>query len=698
MRNVRQAQMYDKQQYSLTEPFYLKNERRNVSMDKVQLEERVKELNQLLHDTGYAYYVLDKPLVPDAVYDQYLQELIDIESEFPDLIYPDSPTQRVGGTILQGFNKVAHTHPMLSLSNAFGREDLDDFDRRIRASIGDDFSYVCELKIDGLAISLTYENGVFVRGATRGDGRVGEDITENLKTIRSIPLRLKKPVTIELRGEAYMPKKSFIALNEFRVEQEEEKFANPRNAAAGSLRQLDPKIAASRNLAIFVYGIGGDGEAYQLDSHAEALDYLDELGFQTNNERKTCHSIDEVQAYIEKWTTKRPDLAYEIDGIVIKVNRYVHQQELGFTAKSPRWATAYKFPAEEVVTTLLDIELTVGRTGALTPTAILEPVKVAGTTVGRASLHNEDLIRDKDIRIGDTVIIRKAGDIIPEVVAVVMEARKEDLPVYKMPTHCPVCESELVRIEGEVALRCVNPQCPAQITEGLIHFVSRNAMNIDGLGEKVVEQLFREGLIHDVSDLFTLTKDQLIQLDRMGDKSATNLVAAIEASKQNSMERVLFGLGIRHVGEKAAKILSEELGDMKTLAQATPEQLITIHEIGDKMADSVVRYFDNEEVQELIKRLEDLGVNLSYTGKKVDLSNLNHVLTGKTVVLTGKLEQLTRQEAKEKIELVGGTVAGSVSKKTDIVIAGEDAGSKLDKAQTLGIPVWDENRLIEELN
>ncbi len=667
-------------------------------MDRVQLEERVKELNQLLHDTGYAYYVLDQPLVPDAVYDQYLQELIAIESEFPDLIYPDSPTQRVGGTILQGFNKVAHTYPMLSLSNAFGREDLDDFDRRIRASIGDDFSYVCELKIDGLAISLTYENGVFVRGATRGDGRVGEDITENLKTIRSIPLRLKKPVTMELRGEAYMPKKSFIALNEFRVEQEEEKFANPRNAAAGSLRQLDPKIAASRNLAIFVYGIGGDGEAYQLDSHAEALDYLDELGFQTNKERKTCHSIDEVQAYIEKWTTKRPDLPYEIDGIVIKVNRYVHQQELGFTAKSPRWATAYKFPAEEVVTTLLDIELTVGRTGTLTPTAILQPVKVAGTTVGRASLHNEDLIREKDIRIGDTVIIRKAGDIIPEVVAVVLEARKEDLPEYKMPTNCPVCESELVRIEGEVALRCVNPQCPAQITEGLIHFVSRNAMNIDGLGEKVVEQLFRESLIHDVSDLFTLTKDQLIQLDRMGDKSATNLIAAIEASKQNSMERVLFGLGIRHVGEKAAKILSEELGDMKTLAQATPEQLITIHEIGDKMADSVVRYFDNEEVQELIKRLEDLGVNLSYTGKKVDLSNLNHVLTGKTVVLTGKLEQLTRQEAKERIELVGGTVAGSVSKKTDIVIAGEDAGSKLDKAQTLGIPVWDENRLIEELN
>jgi len=667
-------------------------------MDKVQLEERVKELNQLLHDTGYAYYVLDQPLVPDAVYDQYLKELIEIETEFPDLIYPDSPTGRVGGTILQGFQKVSHTYPMLSLSNAFGREDLDDFDRRIRASIGDDFSYVCELKIDGLAISLTYENGIFVRGATRGDGRVGEDITENLKTIRSIPLRLKKPVTLEVRGEAYMSKKSFLSLNEQRVANEEEKFANPRNAAAGSLRQLDPKIAASRNLSIFVYGIGGDGEAYQLDSHGQALDYLDELGFQTNKERQTCHSIDEVQSYIEKWTTERPNLPYEIDGIVIKVNRYLHQQELGFTAKSPRWATAYKFPAEEVVTKMLNIELTVGRTGVLTPTAILEPVLVAGTTVGRASLHNEDLIREKDIRIGDTVIIRKAGDIIPEVVAVVLAERKEEFPAFEMPTHCPVCESELIRIEGEVALRCVNPQCPAQITEGIIHFVSRNAMNIDGLGVKVVEQLFREGLIKDVSDLFALTKEQLIQLERMGDKSATNLVAAIEASKQNSMERVLFGLGIRHVGEKAAKILSEEFGDMKGLAQATSEQLVAIHEIGDKMADSVISYFDNDEVRELIGRLESLGVNLSYTGKKVDLSNLDHVLTGKTVVLTGKLEQLTRQEAKEKIEQLGGTVASSVSKKTDIVIAGEDAGSKLDKARTLGILVWDENRLIEELN
>lgn len=667
-------------------------------MDKVQLEQRVKELNQLLHDTGYAYYVLDQPLVPDAVYDQYLQELIEIETEYPDLIFPDSPTQRVGGTILQGFKKVSHTHPMLSLSNAFGRDDLDDFDRRIRSSIGDEFTYVCELKIDGLAISLSYENGVFVRGATRGDGRVGEDITENLKTIRSIPLRLKKPVTLEVRGEAYMPKKSFISLNEFRVANEEEKFANPRNAAAGSLRQLDPKIAASRNLSIFVYSIGGDGEALGIDSHADALNYLDELGFKTNKERQVCETIDEVQTYIEKWSEQRLKLPYEIDGIVIKINRYVHQQDLGFTAKSPRWATAYKFPAEEVKTKLIDIELTVGRTGVLTPTAILEPVQVAGTTVGRASLHNEDLIREKDIRIGDTVIIRKAGDIIPEVVAVVMAERQENAISFDMPTHCPVCESELVRIEGEVALRCVNPQCPAQITEGIIHFVSRNAMNIDGLGEKVVEQLFREGLIRDVSDLYTVTKEQLVQLERMGEKSANNLIDSIIASKQNSMERVLFGLGIRHVGEKAARILSEEFGDIISLSKATNEQLVAIHEIGDKMADSVMSYFDNEEVQELIQRLEDVGVNLSYTGKKVDLSNLDHFLTGKTVVLTGKLEQLTRQEAKEKIELLGGTVSGSVSKKTDIVIAGEDAGSKLDKAHSLNIPVWDENRLIEELN
>ena len=661
------------------------------------IEKRVAELNKLLHEYEHAYYVLDKPLVPDAVYDQLLHELIALEKENPSLIYPDSPTTRVGGTAVDGFKKVTHRFPMLSLSNAFGEEDLRDFDRKIRQAIGDNFSYVCELKIDGLAISLKYENGVFVQGATRGDGTVGEDITANLKTIRAIPLRLKEPVTIEVRGEAYMPKKSFETLNQKREENGEETFANPRNAAAGSLRQLDPKIAASRNLSTFIYAIGGDGEAYGIDSHAEMLDYLETLGFPSNKERQLCATIDDVLTFISKWTENRQNLPYEIDGIVVKVNRYAHQDELGFTAKSPRWAIAYKFPAEEVVTKILDIELTVGRTGVITPTAILEPVLVAGSIVGRASLHNEDLIREKDIRIGDTVIVHKAGDIIPEVVGVILEQRPEDAVPFEMPTHCIACESELVRIEGEVALRCVNPTCPAQIAEGIKHFVSRNAMNIDGLGEKVVEQLLRENYIKDVSDLYHLQVEQLVKLERMGEKSATNLVNAIERSKENSMERLLFGLGIRHVGEKAAKILSEQFETIDSLMEATEEQLTAIFEIGEKMADSVVTYFQQDEVKKLISRLKDVGVNMKYKGKKVQVEIGENPFAGKTIVLTGKLSQLTRNEAKAKIEELGGIVTGSVSKKTDLVIAGEDAGSKLTKAQELGIEVWDENRLVEQL-
>lgn len=457
-----------------------------------EIEHRIAELTQLLHEYGHAYYVLDKPLVPDSTYDQLMQELIALEEAHPSLISPDSPTQRVGGAVLEGFQKVTHRYPMLSLSNAFGEEDLRDFDRKIRQAIGDHFSYICELKIDGLAISLRYEDGRFVQGATRGDGQVGEDITSNLKTIRAIPLRLKEPVTIEVRGEAYMPKKSFESLNAARAENGEELFANPRNAAAGSLRQLDPKVAASRNLSMFIYGIGGDGEAYGIDSHGEMLDYLARLGFPSNRERQACATIEEVMAFINKWTEERPNLPYEIDGIVIKVNRYAHQDELGFTAKSPRWAIAYKFPAEEVTTKLLDIDLTVGRTGVITPTAILTPVQVAGTTVSRASLHNEDLIKEKDIRIGDTVIVCKAGDIIPQVVGVILAERPEGTIPYEYPKTCPACGSEVVRIEGDVALRCVNPTCPAQIAEGIKHFVSRNAMNVDGLGEKVVEQLLRE--------------------------------------------------------------------------------------------------------------------------------------------------------------------------------------------------------------
>ncbi|MED3662482.1 NAD-dependent DNA ligase LigA [Ureibacillus sp. FSL K6-8385] len=665
--------------------------------DKKDLEKRVAELNKLLHEYAYAYYVLDKPLVPDAVYDQLMLELMEIEKEHPELVYPDSPTQRVGGKPLEGFKKVTHRYPMLSLSNAFNEEELRDFDRKIRQAIGDDYNYVCELKIDGLAIALRYENGIFVQGATRGDGSVGEDITVNLKTIKDIPLRLREPVTIEVRGEAYMPKKSFAELNREREENGEDLFANPRNAAAGSLRQLDPKITASRNLATFIYGIGGNGEAFGIDNHAQMLDYLETLGFRVNKERAVCETIDDVLAFIEKWTEDRPNLPYEIDGIVIKVNRFAQQEELGNTVKSPRWAIAYKFPAEEASTKVLDIELTVGRTGVVTPTAILEPVKIAGSTVSRASLHNEDLIREKDIRIGDTVIVHKAGDIIPEVVRVIFEQRPEGTVPFNMPEHCPACGSQLVRIDDEVAIRCVNPSCPAQIAEGIKHFVSRNAMNIDGLGEKITELLLKENYIRDVADLYYLKAEELAKLERMGELSASNLINAIERSKENSLERLLFGLGIRHVGEKAAKLIAQEFGTMDRVMEATEEELMSIYEIGEKIAKSVVSYFKKEEAKDLINRLKAAGVNMTYKGKKNTEALAQSPFAGKTIVLTGKLERLTRNEAKEKIEELGGKVTGSVSKKTDLVIAGADAGSKLTKAQELGIEIWDENRFMEEL-
>lgn len=668
----------------------------DLNIDRKAAEKRVQELNELLKEYGHAYYVLDRPVVPDSVYDSLMQELLSIEAANPDLIFPDSPTQRVGGEILEGFSKVVHEYPMLSLSNVFNEEDIRDFDRRVQAGAGQ-VSYICELKIDGLAVSLKYENGTFVQGSTRGDGTVGEDITANLKTIRTIPLKLTEPVTIEVRGEAYMPKKSFMRLNEMRDENGEEPFANPRNAAAGSLRQLDPKIAASRNLAVFIYGVGGDGAAYGQDSHSDSLDYLASIGFETNKKSKRCKTIEDVIEYIESWQDQRQDLDYEIDGIVIKVDSYEDQEQLGFTAKSPRWATAYKFPAEEVHTKLLDIELSVGRTGVITPTAILEPVRVAGTTVARASLHNEDLIREKDIRIGDAVVIRKAGDIIPEVVSVLIEQRTGHEEPYHMPDNCPVCDSELVRIEGEVALRCVNPQCPAQMKEALIHFVSRNAMNIEGIGERVVDQLYTSGLVHDVADLYGLTKEQLLSLERMGEKSATNLLTAIEASKSNSLEKLLFGLGIRHVGEKAAHILSEEFGTLDEIAKADAERLTSIHEIGDKVADAVIQFFNNEDVLEVLGKLKSYGVNMDYKGRTRQELPTEGPFAGKTVVLTGKLSILTRNEAKERIEALGGKVSGSVSKKTDLVIAGEEAGSKLAKAEELGITVWNETELVDAL-
>ncbi|MEH6907056.1 NAD-dependent DNA ligase LigA [Neobacillus drentensis] len=668
-------------------------------MDLHSAEKRILEISGRLNHYGYEYYVLDKPTVPDAEYDKLMQELLALEEKFPQLKTADTPSLRVGGAVLDLFEKVEHRTPMLSLGNAFNEQDLRDFDRRIRQAVGEDISYVCELKIDGLAVSLRYEEGLFAQGATRGDGTIGEDITANVKTIKSVPLRLRETVSLEVRGEAYMPKRSFEALNQTRVERGEELFANPRNAAAGSLRQLDPKIAASRRLDVFLYGIGNISENSGIDSHSEGLDYLDRLGFKTNQERSKCASIEEVIEYVNSWVEKRPQLPYEIDGIVIKVDSYAHQAALGTTAKSPRWAIAYKFPAEEVVTTLLDIELSVGRTGVITPTAILEPVKVAGTTVQRASLHNEDLIREKDIKLGDKVVVKKAGDIIPEVVNVLADQRTGEEVEFHMPTHCPECESELVRLEGEVALRCINPKCPAQLREGLIHFVSRVAMNIEGLGEKVISQLFAEKLIADVADIYKLTREQLLALERMGEKSATNLIKAIEISKDNSLEKLLFGLGIRHVGAKAAKTLAQAFGSMDKLAQASKEDLLSINEIGDKMAESIVAYFEKEEAVELINELVAAGVNMEYKGTRpVSAEESDSIFAGKTVVLTGKLERLSRNEAKDKIEALGGNVAGSVSKKTHLVIAGEEAGSKLTKAQELGIEVWDEEKLLVELN
>ncbi|MDQ0254055.1 DNA ligase (NAD+) [Evansella vedderi] len=661
------------------------------------IKNKIDQLTEKLNDYAYHYYVLDQPKVSDAEYDQLLHELMDLEEKHPEWKRADSPSERVGGAPLEHFSKVQHDVPMLSLSNAFNEEDLRDFDRRVRQGLGHEPSYSCELKIDGLAVTLKYVGGQFVQGATRGDGTTGEDITNNLKTIPSIPLRLKEPVTIEVRGEAFMPKRSFIRLNEEKEKNGEVLFANPRNAAAGSLRQLDPKIAAKRSLDIFIYSVGQIQDR-TLTSHHEALRFVKELGFKTNEEHKHCKTIEEVIEYCNGWLGRRTDLPYDIDGIVIKVDALEDQEALGFTAKSPRWATAFKFPAEEVTTTLLDIELSVGRTGVITPTAILEPVSVAGTTVQRASLHNEDLIREKDIKLGDKVIIKKAGDIIPEVVNVLVEQRTGEEREFVMPTECPECGSELVRIEGEVALRCVNPKCPAQIREGLIHFVSRNAMNIDGLGERVITQLFQHELIQDVADLYKLEREELLKLERMGEKSVDNLLKAIDNSKDNSLERLLFGLGIRHVGAKAAKTLAQHFETVDRLMTASHEELEEINEVGQKMADAVVTYFEQPEVRELMKELKDLEVNTTYKGPKpISDDENNSFFAGKTVVLTGTMEKMARGEAKAEIEARGGSVTGSVSSKTDLLIAGEKAGSKLKKAQGLNIEIWDEERFLQEL-
>ena len=664
-----------------------------------EAKKRVLELHDEINEHNRRYYVLDDPAISDADYDRLMRELLALEEQFPELKTPDSPTQRVGGEPLPYFEKVEHTSPMLSLGNAFDEQDLREFDERVRKAAGNErVRYVCELKIDGLAVSVQYEDGSFVLGSTRGDGVTGEDITQNLKTIRSLPLRIHEPLSLEVRGEAYMPRQAFERLNRVRAENGEALFANPRNAAAGSLRQLDPKLAAQRTLDLFVYEIGRL-EGQTVRTHTEGLHLLETLGFKVNPARQTVETVEEMLAFIEKWGQNRPDLPYEIDGIVIKVDDLALREKMGTTAKSPRWAIAYKFPAEEAVTRLVDITLNVGRTGVVTPTAVLEPVSLAGTTVQRASLHNEDLIHEKDIRINDYVMVRKAGDIIPEVVGVLTEKRTGEERSFSMPKHCPECESELVRLEGEVALRCINPKCPAQTREGIIHFVSRGAMNIEGLGEKVVTQLFNHGLVRSIADLYYLKKEDLLALERMGEKSAGNLLEAIEESKKNSLERLLFGLGIRFVGAKGAKILAQHFGHMDNLMKAGAEELVSLDEIGPKMADSVVTYMEMPEVREMIGRLKEAGVNMEYKGPAVESqpSDTASSFAGKTIVITGTLQKMSRKEATELLETLGANVTGSVSKKTDLLIAGEKAGSKLDKAKKLDVTIWDEETFLANL-
>jgi DNA ligase (NAD+) len=654
------------------------------------MEEKIKALQDKLNRYNYEYHVLDDPTIPDSEYDRLLHELIALEEQYPEFKSDTSPTVRVGGEVLSRFEKVEHDTPMLSLGNAFNEEELWAFDKRVREAVGD-VEYMCELKIDGLAVSLKYESGRFVQGTTRGDGTIGENITANLRTIRAIPLTLDRPLSFEVRGEAYMPKSSFEKLNEEKEQNGDAPFQNPRNAAAGSLRQLDPKLAAKRNLSIFLYSVN-DLTELEAETQSEALDELDRAGFRTNRERRLVSSIDEVLEYIEYWENHRNDLEYDIDGIVIKVNAFSGQEEMGYTAKSPRWAIAYKFPAEEVVTDLIDIELTVGRTGAITPTAILKPVKVAGTTVARASLHNHELIEEKDIRINDKVVIRKAGDIIPEVVRPILEERT-DQEIYEAPTKCPGCGHATVKLEDEVAIRCINPGCPAQLVEGMIHFVSRSAMNIDGLGEKVVRQLFDAGLIKDVGDIYALTYDDLIPLERMGDKKIENLLSAIEASKENPLRKLLVGLGIRFLGTKASELIAREFGSMEAIMEQPKGRFIEIPEIGEKIADSIVTYTAHPDFRELIDKLARYGVNMTEEVQEAS----SGALAGMTFVLTGKLAELTRNEAKSMIEDAGGKVTGSVSSKTDVVVAGEDAGSKLEKAQSLGVTVWNEQEFIEKM-
>lgn len=646
------------------------------------MKDRMLELVKLLNQYAHEYYTTDNPTVSDSEYDRLYHELLDLEQQYPELVQADSPTHRVGGKVLEGFEKYQHQYPLYSLQDAFSREELEAFDVRIRKDFPK-VSYLCELKIDGLSISLMYEKGILVAGATRGDGSVGENITENLKRVKDIPLVLPTAVNLTVRGECYMPRSSFDRVNRLRQENGEPEFANPRNAAAGTLRQLDTAIVAKRNLATFLYQEASPTSA---TSQEAVLNQLSKNGFSVNERHILAHSMDEVWQFIGQIAQERDQLPYDIDGVVIKVNDLVMQEELGFTVKAPKWAIAYKFPAEEKEAQLLSVDWTVGRTGVVTPTANLTPVQLAGTTVSRATLHNVDYIAEKDIRKGDTVIVYKAGDIIPAVLQVV-ESKRQSEEKLEIPKNCPSCNSELIHFEDEVALRCINPRCPAQIKEGLIHFASRDAMNITGLGPAVVEKLFDQQLVNDVAGIYRLTVEDLLQLENFKEKSANKLYTAIQASKENSAEKLLFGLGIRHVGSKASQILLKHFHDLEQLAKAEKEEIAALDSLGMVIAESLSSYFAQEGTHILLSELKEAGLNFTYLGEKVAA---DAALSGLTVVLTGKLERLNRSEAKKKLESLGAKVTSSVSKKTSLVVAGADAGSKLTKAQELGITIRDE--------
>ena len=646
------------------------------------MNERMNELVALLNRYATEYYTSDNPSVSDSEYDLLYRELVELEAAYPDQVLADSPTHRVGGKVLDGFEKYSHQYPLYSLQDAFSREELEAFDARVRKELPHP-TYICELKIDGLSISLTYKKGILVVGATRGDGSVGENITENLKRVKDIPLTLPEELDITVRGECYMPRASFDQVNQARQENGEPEFANPRNAAAGTLRQLDTAVVAKRNLATFLYQ---EASPSTRDSQEKVLKHLEQLGFVVNPKRILAENIDEIWEFIQEVGQEREKLPYDIDGVVIKVNDLAGQEELGFTVKAPKWAVAYKFPAEEKEAQLLSVDWTVGRTGVVTPTANLTPVQLAGTTVSRATLHNVDYIAEKDIRKDDTVIVYKAGDIIPAVLRVV-ESKRVSEEKLDIPTNCPSCDSQLLHFEDEVALRCINPRCPAQIMEGLIHFASRDAMNITGLGPSIVEKLFDANLVKDVADIYRLKEDDFLLLEGVKEKSASKLYQAIQASKENSAEKLLFGLGIRHVGSKASQLLLQHFHSIENLAQADPEEVASIESLGSVIAQSLQTYFATEGSKILLDELKEAGVNLDYKGQTVVA---DAALSGLTVVLTGKLERLKRSEAKSKLESLGAKVTGSVSKKTDLVVAGADAGSKLQKAQELGIEVRDE--------